>query len=219
VPLRRMRDRWVWMLLVVTLAGGAGAGADAARAGHLLDDDLIDVELAPADDEPSDDDLAPSDDDLGPDDDDWIDAYDSAPHDQAWRDSIRLGRVDDRYRGRGVTVAVIDTGATRHPDLGDRVASRIDLTPEGDGFDRYGHGTSMTGIIAGDGTASEGRFRGSPRQRASSPSKSPAGTAPPTSRPCSPRWSGSLRTDGATACGSSTSRSAPTPSSITWSTR
>jgi serine protease AprX len=150
---RRPPARWVSMLVVLMLALVAGMGVEAARADHLPDEDSVDVGVALEDDESSDDDAAQ-------DDDDWIDAYDSRPIDTAWRNSIRLSGVEGPYSGLGVTVAVLDTGVTRHPDLGDRVVARLDLTPEGDGFDRHGHGTSMTGIVAGDGTASAGRFRG-----------------------------------------------------------
>ena len=73
--------------------------------------------------------------------------------------------------GHGVTVALIDTGVADLPDLAGRVrsvtdpvtgrtSSCVDLSGEGHCRDSYGHGTFMAGIIAGDGGASGGRYRG-----------------------------------------------------------
>ena len=57
--------------------------------------------------------------------------------------------------GDGVGVALVDTGVNATPDLhGDRLVHGPDLSGERDGVDRYGHGTFMAGLIAGDGTAS-----------------------------------------------------------------
>ena len=73
----------------------------------------------------------------------------SAPHVGSER-AAELG-----YTGRGVMVAVIDTGVdASHPDLAGRVSGGHNFVGGGEPSDTNGHGTQVAGIIAADGAAS-----------------------------------------------------------------
>jgi len=63
--------------------------------------------------------------------------------------------------GRGIGIAVIDSGIAAHPDVAGRVIVSQNFNVNVTGTDdAYGHGTAVAGIIAGDGTASAGQYIG-----------------------------------------------------------
>jgi serine protease AprX len=67
--------------------------------------------------------------------------------DKAWRHAT----------GRGVTVAVMDTGIAEHPDIAGSVVARVDFVNDGAALlDPSGHGTFVAGLIAAHGRT----FRG-----------------------------------------------------------
>ena len=75
--------------------------------------------------------------------------------DQVWA----ADRYMRGFTGRGIGVAVIDSGVSLHPDLEPRVAARLDFTGEGVD-DGYGHGTHIAGMVAGNGRSSQGQNAG-----------------------------------------------------------
>lgn len=65
------------------------------------------------------------------------------------------------FTGKGVGVAVLDTGIFPHQDFGDRIVAFKDMVNRRrELYDDNGHGTHISAIIGGSGISSEGKIQG-----------------------------------------------------------
>ena len=75
--------------------------------------------------------------------------------------ATQLWNTTNKLQGKGVTVAVVDSGIYKTKDISGRVKVNVNFNPAyHDGMDRYGHGTFVAGIIASNGTRSNGKYIG-----------------------------------------------------------
>ena len=58
-----------------------------------------------------------------------------------------IPKVWQKIKGKGVTVAVIDTGMPRHEDIGENAVLGLNCIPGQDPYDNHGHQTHCVGII------------------------------------------------------------------------
>src|SRR5437899_4895737 len=93
-----------------------------------------------------------------------ITAADKGEHYERWNgrpspgvQTVDADRAWSRATGRGVTVAIMDTGIASHPDLDGSVVARLDFVNDGATLlDPSGHGTFVAGLIAAHGRTFSG---------------------------------------------------------------
>ncbi len=76
-------------------------------------------------------------------------------------EQIEAHYEEEHITGQGITVAVLDSGFGRHPDLNNNLRCFRDFVNHKRlAYDDNGHGTHVCGIICGSGSLSSGWYRG-----------------------------------------------------------
>jgi serine protease AprX len=73
---------------------------------------------------------------------------------------VKANQVWPYSQAAGVTVAVLDSGIAPDPDFGSRLLASVNFAGTTASADAGGHGSHVAGIIAGNGTRSNGQYKG-----------------------------------------------------------